>query len=168
MKLGDLSVPVNPDYDWNKGPETQAEYVNPVTLNNRQVQWINAAIEVTREHIRLNKQLGERKAELSKVRFDLEDLEQELLLAYPPSTTATKSLKLLQQYVFQTAVTASRSEELKRLTGEIRRLETEIQKLEIEIDNCRQIYQMLKLAGEHGQTHLSFVKQEARKVGLFS
>jgi len=164
--LGELIVPANPTYDWATAEE-QSEYVNPVTLNNREIQMANAAIVVTQQHIKVNRKIAEAKHWLQEAKHALEDFERDLLLRFPAPSTSTKSTKLLQVYVYSTATSQNLKSQYDALVTKVRELDRELLKWEAEADNCHMAFQAIKLAGEHIQTHLSFVKNEQKNARAY-
>jgi len=157
----ELLVPTYPTYDWDADPGEQPEYTNPVSLNNCVIRWVNAAIRITQRLVATNKRIGQAKVALEQAEAALDDFEQELLRTNPAPASATKSLKLLDAYLNQVAVSTGKADDYRKLIGRIREIRQRLRILEMTADNCRHIGQTLKLAGEHAMTHLSFVKTEA-------
>lgn len=160
--LEDLIVPVNPDFDWDADPSTQTEYVNPVRVNAHVMRQHNAAIRVAQELVAVNKHIGQLRRDLSEAKDDLEDFEQQILLDFPPPGTATKSTKLTNAYIRQTAFTHNRRDRYLELLTRVRDLERTLLVIEVRADTARFVFQTIKLTGEHAQTHLSFVKNEQK------
>lgn len=165
--LKSLVIPTNPDYKWELDPDEQPEYVNPVALNNREVQYANAAIRVAQRLVATNRHIAKSKQNLATARHALEDFERELLLAYPAPSSATKSTKLLQAYLYAAAIQHDKRETLNALVTEVRAIERDLISLEIEADMAHTAFQAIKLGGEHIQTHLSFVKNERAASGKY-
>jgi len=160
----ELKIPVNPEYDFTRDPATQAEYVNPVVLNNMEVRQANAAIEVSDRLGRHQRRLAELKVELDEAEAGQEDLETEILTHHPAPTNDRKTNKLLDAYVRGMAEQLGKREELQTLVDRQREIRREILLTEAAIEAARQAWQCIRLLGEHGQTHLSFVKQEYKQA----
>ena len=165
--LDNLLIPTNPDYDWEGDVSNQPEYVNPVTLNNREIMMANAAIVITQQHIKVNRQVAQIRHTLREAEHALSDFERDLLLRFPAPSTATKSTKLLQVYMYSVAITNNLQSQYNSLSGEIKNLSRELARWEAEAENCKAAYQAVKLSGEHIQTHLSFVKNEQKASRSF-
>jgi hypothetical protein len=160
-----LMVPVNPEYDFNKEPqENEFEYANPVTVNNQEILYANAAMQVTKLHVKANKKIAAAKLELKATREAREDIERKIVVQSPPGTNDSKNTRLMEAYIWRTAAATGKAEELQRLLQEERRLTARILDLEATAENLKLTQQTIKLAGEHGQTFLSYVKDEARRA----
>jgi hypothetical protein len=165
--LESLLIPTNPEYDWEADANSQPEYVNPVTLNNREVLMANAAIVITQQHIKVNRQLAQVSHRLQEAEHAVSDFERDLLLRFPAPSTATKNNKLLQVYIYSVATTQGYKDQYETLVRAVRTLSRDLAKWEAEAENCKAAYQAVKLGGEHIQTHLSFVKNEQKVSGRF-
>ena len=162
-----LLVPVNPGHDLRADPARQTEYVNPVTLNNMQVVYANKAIEVTEAIVANNRKLAALKARQAKAEGQLEDIERVILTEHPAPAADRKSNKLLEAYLERMAHETGRTAEIRAAREELRTIKNDMLLIEAEIDSGRQVWAMLRLVGEHGQTHLSFVKDEYKRAGSY-
>jgi len=167
MKLSDLLVPVNPQFKWDADPTEQFDYVNPVTLYNKQISLANAALTVTQSHIQANTKIGTIKVALQEAQNALDDFEQDILRQFPPPPAQSKNLKLMESHVRTAAFQGGMADKLTELRNAVRKYEGELVTVKIDAENCMQMFQAIKLAGEHGQTHLSYVKDEAKRSGLY-
>lgn len=166
--LKSLLVPTNPDFDWDADPNSQPEYVNPVTLNNKEVEYANAAIHIAQKLVATNKEIARVKRALIAARHAQDDFEREVLLSFPAPPSATKSTKLLQAYLYKVTTENKQRKKMDELTKEVRELERELIGLEIQADTAHDVFQAIKLGGEHIQTHLSFVKSERSASGKYT
>lgn len=163
-RITDLLIPVNPAYDFARDPEGQAEYVNPVTLNNCEIKHANAAIFVTDRVANHMRRLAELKAARDDAKNALDDFEADLLRLHPAPPNDRKTNKLLDSYIRRIAEQEGEFEHYKGLIAEVRRLEREIIITDAAVDAGRQVWGLIKMLGEHGQTHLSFVKTEYKQA----
>jgi hypothetical protein len=158
-----LLIPTNPDYDVD-GAEPTAELANPVTVNNQQVLFANEAIRVTQDHVALNRDRTRLKLELKATRRAKDAIVRDLLRRFPPgSANDTKTLKLLDAYVWRKAEEFNEAERLRLLEEEEQHLEDEIERLEDEGHNKALAMAALKLASQNAMTFLSYVKDEAKR-----
>jgi hypothetical protein len=155
-------MPVNPTYDWDLDPGEQLNYVNPVRLNDHVIFLANTAARLGLRINELTKSLAAAKAAEAAAVDELEDFEQDLLVLFPPNTLASKSNKLLDRYVRQLAQSQGKGEVHQEHRSVARSWRNEVMRLGLELDGARSLMASIKLAGEHIQTHLSFVKAEAR------
>jgi hypothetical protein len=72
---------------------------------------------------------------------------------------------LLDAYLRRVAFENGHRDKHTQIVTEIRKLEKEMMLLEVKADNCKQVWQTIKLVGEHAQTHLAFVKMEKAQSG---
>lgn len=165
--LGKLKIPVNPDYNWDKAPEEQAEYANPVTLNNRIVELANATITVAEAIMVLQRQRGVCRSALKAAQDALEDFEQDLLVKYPPSTSATKSNRLVTTYIRTVAFQHGLQDQYRELRDRVRELELEDITLHTRLESLKTAQQGIESITVNIQTHLSYVKAE-RQHGRFA
>ena len=160
-----LQIPTNPEYDFGADPETQFDYANPVTLNNKLIEYANASIVVIRRLVTAQQEVAECKQELQALNAQIDDVEQEILSAYPPTTADTKTLKVLAAYIRRRATEDPDKAHLyfTRLNDRTE-LQARLLVLDAQIDNARQTFQLIKLLSDQVQTHLSFVKSEVKSA----
>lgn len=165
MKLQAFKIPTNPEYDFDKLPDGQHEYVNPVTLNNKLVQLANAYLDVTGVVTKGLKTKADLKRELEEIQQAMEDLEMDVLDKTPPSTTNdTKTSRSIQAYIQRTlretgAGDAYRACKLQLQTTKQQQIEQDMQ-----LDAARAVLNAIEMQSTIIQTHLSFVKNEARNA----
>lgn len=157
-----LLIPVNPTYDWDLDPTEQVGYVNPVRLNDHVIFLANAALRLGLRIDQLSKSLAQAKQDHEKSQHAVDDFQQDLLIKFPPPSLATKSHKLLERFVRQLVAEHDLGDQYQSLLAHSRLAKAAVERLTLELDGARAIAQSIKLAGEHIQTHLSFVKAEAR------
>jgi hypothetical protein len=167
MRLADLTIPTNPQFDWSTPAAEQLEFVNPVTLANYEILLANYALEVTQSIVGTNRKIRDAKEAARAAKYAHDDFQHELLRTHPAPAIATKSLTLLAGYVRNTAVTVGCSEEFLKLQQAMRSAETVLERLDIELDNSQQVWDMIRLLGVHVQTHLSFVKSDLKQSGRY-
>jgi hypothetical protein len=168
MKLTDLHIPVNPEFDWSIPATEQLEYVNPVTLNNWTILLANYGLEVSQSIVGVNRKIRDRKKARAAAKHAFSDFQQDLLREYPPPALATKNLALTDAYIRNTAFVAGRQEEYNHLQIALSDADQALEHLDIELDNARQVWDTIKLMGIHIQTHLSFLKSDMKKAGLYT
>ena len=157
-----LRIPVNPAYDFARAPEDQAAYVNPVRLNDYVIRLANTALRLGVRIDALSRDLAAAKAALQTAEHALEDFQQDLLVRYPPNSLATKSNRLLDRFIRQQVEQENLGDEWRARLTALRAARRQVDQLELELDGARALAQTIKVAGEQIQTHLSFVKAEAR------
>ncbi len=162
-RITDLLIPVNPKYDFAGDPSGQAEYVNPVTLNNMEIKHANAAILVADRVTGHMVRLAKFKADRDDAQNDLDDFEADLLRLHPAPPNDRKTNKLLDSYIRRIAEQEGQLDHYKGLIDKVRKLDREITVTDAAVDAGRQVSSLIKMLGEHGQTHLSFVKNEYRQ-----
>ena len=162
-RVTDLLIPVNPSYNFEADPAGQPEYVNPVTLNNMEIRHANAAITVADRVTRRMKELAQLKVDLDIAEQALEDFESDLLRLNPPPR-GEKTLKLIEAHIRRVSEVESQATKYAELRNKVRELKRQIIIVDAAIDAGRLMLTQIKLLGEHGQTHLSFVKQEYRQA----
>jgi hypothetical protein len=162
-RITDLLIPVNPGYDFSADPGGQPEYVNPVTLNNMEVRYANAAIQVVDRVTRSMKKLAQFKADLDEAEQAVEDFESDLLRLHPPPR-GEKTLKLIDAHILRIAEQEGTITEYRAKMAKTRDLKRQIIITDAAVDAGRLVLTQLKMVGEHGQTHLSFVKNEYKQA----
>lgn len=160
MKVKDLQIPTNPNFNWQVSPTEQLEYVNPVTLNNWAIQLANQALAVSSKIIVTNKHIRAAKQALVDAKASLEDFEYDLLREYPANSSTSKTLKILESHLRRSATAANKADQYQVLREAVRNAQRDYDKYELDLDNARQVSDTIKLMGIHIQTHLSFIKAE--------
>lgn len=160
-------IPVNPDYDWEVDPTQQAEYVNPVVLNNLEIKLANDAYEVTEAILTLQGKVGQLETRLKKHVLELRVYESGLLSRDPPKSSDTKSTKLVEAYIWKLAIDSGEEEEYKTLLNTHAALLAKIDELQNAIEINRSKLNSIRLVGEHIQTHLSYIKSEMKSTRVF-
>lgn len=163
-----LNYPVHPDYDFQREPEDQASYANPVTVSNKQLDLANALIQVTTRHNELNTKRTEVRQALAVSKAQLEDFELALWSTAPPPASERKTIKLMDAYTRRLVAERGGTVDYQRLVDAVRAHERELVALEGQIENCRQLAVSIKQISENGRTYLAYVKDEARRAGLLA
>jgi hypothetical protein len=159
-----LTIPTNPDYAPPDVSGDEAELANPVTVNNQQVLFANAALRVAQEHVEVNRRLVGARLELRVARRDFDDAMRAILKAHPPaSANDTKNLKLTEAYVWRRAEENALDGALRAHERLVQAREDEVTRLEAEADNKALAMAAIKLASQNAMTFLSYVKDEARR-----
>lgn len=165
-----MEIPVNPAYEF-QAPTVKTQYANPVTLNNMLVKATNESKALTDRIVQVGRKLVDAEMALQEARQDLEDFEQNILLTYPPNTKEeVKSNKLTETYIrrmVQTKEEVAGQELYARLKQFVREAEKKERLLKAEKDACYTRLNHLKLVCENIRTHLSFVKVESQRGGVF-
>lgn len=161
-----LHIPTNTAYDFESDPAEQAEFTNPVVVSNKQVELANAALAVAGKLTFLNRAMARAKQQLEVAEAQLEDFELALLSRREPPAADRKSNRLLQMYLRRIAGESEPGlQQYQALIDAARAARQDIHRLQGEIDNQKHYFFTIKLVGEHAQTYLSFVKDEARRRG---
>ncbi len=161
MSLNDLRIPVNPEYDWSRTPDDQpGDYVNPVELNNKVVQYTNALIELTDRIQGLQLRRAEERIDRKRAEARVAQLRQDILQRHPAPTADRKSNALLDAYVGRMAHETGLAKLLGDAEDHLARAEEAIERTDAELEACRQQTYMLKDAMEGIRTHLAVRKFE--------
>jgi hypothetical protein len=160
-----LRIPTNPDYRFELAPSEQPEYGNPVTVNNKQLEFANAALAVAANIGRVQRTLAATKRELELAEARLEDFEYALLHQRPPTTADTKSNKLLQCYIRRIAQATGGAAEFQGMVDAVRGYRAELHGLGAELDTLHAYQQAIKTMGERATVYLSWIKDERRATG---
>lgn len=160
-----LSIATNPEYDWEVPPQEQTDLANPVELNNQEIVFSNAMIELAGAIVAVRRELLEKKKAYREALRDISKFEMQVLREAGTLSSADRNSKQLQQAFIERKI--GEKPEL-RATYWSRRdkadeLEDAIADLEGELDNCDQLIRVVKHASENVQTHLSFVKDEWKR-----
>lgn len=160
-------IPINTGYDWAIDPTQQAEYVNPVVLNNLEIKLANDAFDVSQKIIDIQTEVGNVEIRLKKKLLDLRIFESQLLAENPPKSNDTKSTKLVEAYIWKLATEANKLDEYKTLLTSHAALLAKVDDLKNAIEIQRNTLNSIRLVGEHIQTHLSYVKSEMKSTRVF-
>jgi hypothetical protein len=159
-----LKIPVHPDYDFD-ADSGSTDYVPPVKLNNLIILYTNAAIELTESVVRLNRRIEALRLTHRQAERKLEALRSRLLAGKTIPPSAAKNLLLTEAYVRTLALTESRADEMDALDREIAAAEDALDTAKAEVGSLKYTMETVKLACDNIQTHLSYVKQEAKLLG---
>ncbi len=162
--ISKFAIPTNPGYDTTADAEGQPQLVNPVTLANAVVIQANAAVEITDIVIDKRREMAQAKVTLKAAQYALSAFEATLLSQFPAPPGDRKSNKLLEVYIRTTAESVGRLNDYEEHHEEISSLEATVTLLDAEIESGWQAYNLLKMMGEHVQTHLSFKKHELSSI----
>lgn len=160
-----LTIATNPQYDWEVPPQEQPDLANPVELNNQEIVFSNAMIELAGAIVATRRELLARKKELREAQREISKFEMQVLREAGTLSSADRNSKQLQQAFIERKIGENAAI---RATYWARRdradvLEDAIADLEGELDNCDQLIRVVKHASENVQTHLSFVKDEWKR-----
>lgn len=162
-KLADrLTVPVNPAHVLGSDDE-QSDYVNPVTLNNYQVTYANSMIELTDASVAVNKKLEAVRDVQRKAVRALEDLEDGVLRLHPVPPSY-KTVKQQQAWIGVKAADMKLSERRDSLTAQVRECEDQIAGLKADAWHAELWIKAVAAASDYARTHLSYVKDEAKRA----
>lgn len=165
MKLQTFTIPTNPDYDFTSAPESQHEYANPVTLNNKLVQLANAYLDITSVITKGLKHRADLKQQLEASQEILEDMELDILDKVPPTATSdTKTTRTIQAYIIRQLRETGLLEAYDAEKAHLRNLKQQQIQQDMQLEAARAVLNALELQSNMIQTHLSFVKNEARNA----
>jgi len=157
-----ISIPVNPNYKWGDSA-IQAEYVNPVELNNRTILLANMYSHASEKLVQTLKHLGDIKKSKLEADRNLREFERELLRTNPPSAGDRQSTALLNAYLSRLI------HEDDGLLAAYHGLQDAVHKADVaqidaqtQVDVWRTRLSNIETVGTDIQTHLSFVKAEQR------
>lgn len=156
-----ILIPVNQEFDWSKAPETQFEYVNPVVLNNFEIKLANIYSTITQRSITAKKRLADAKDAVTTAEQELEDMELDILDRVP-APSSSKTLKLIDAHIRRAARELAVSDVHETLRAKIRKATTEVAKCALEVEGWKAQLDAVTQASQNIQTHLSYVKNEAR------
>lgn len=157
-----LTLPLNPAHDVEADPGDQADLANPVTLNNYELVYTNAMIQVTQLSIDVNRKIEACKKARAEAEHQLEDLEEAVLRAHPAPTSAN-SVKKTQAWVAERAVEMELGGRRTELVALGRDYDQTLAGLKAEAWHCSLWIDAIKLGSQNMQTHLSYVKDERRR-----
>jgi chaperonin cofactor prefoldin len=165
MKLDALKIPVNPEYSFSEAPEGQHEYANPVTMNNKLVEMSNAYLDITAHMTRIIQQKKNIKAELTNTQNAMDDLEMDVLERTPPVATAdNRTARTIHAYIVRQLRETGKLGQWSAARDEERQLQQQLSAVELQLEAARAALSALEMQGTIIQTHLSFVKNEARNA----
>lgn len=163
-KVETLTIPVNSSYQWGHNPQLQAEYVNPVELNNRVIQLANVYTYITGQLSAASRQLGEAKKTLSDAEYELKDFTRRILKDHKPKSGDAQNNRMLDSYIYRVASEENLVEKLLELEKSVITAEKNVADCQIKVEVFRAELNNVELIGTHIQTHLSFVKAERKQV----
>lgn len=156
-----LQIPTNPQYDF-ESREEQPDYVNPVMLSNKLVQFANAVLDATK-HVVI---LGRRRERLRLERKDFErslvEMRRQVLSRHPAPPSAAKNLQLTDAYVIRCLESEGTIQTWKDIEAKIAKLEDEMEGLEKEEENLKYAQHTIRIASENITNKLAYVKAEAK------
>lgn len=158
-------VPTNPTYDFQVNPQSQHEYVNPVTANNKLVEIANAYLDLTSIVVECLQARKDLKATVAEAQQGLDDLELDVLQHEPPTATAdTRNNRTIQAYVQRCLATRDTRADYDRYQVTLRDARRKLDHVEAKLEAARAMLAALEMQSTNIQTHLSFVKNEARNA----
>lgn len=155
-------IPVNPNYDWDKPPTEQADYVNPGTLANKVVFYANKIIDIADRLTAVNTELTNVRLELAKLKTRKEDIEFDTLAVEDFSQAQTKNMTLLTANLRSSIQDGPFAAEYQEVCSRITDLEAQKMTLEMRKDSGDRMLDALKLVSQNIQTTLSFYKAELK------
>lgn len=159
----EYTVPVNPEYDWSLTPQEQADFVNPVELNNKLLDFQNEHARATLKVVACQKLRSKVKVALRSAENDLTKFRNRLLRQFPPSKDDRKTNVLLEAFIDRIAFEHGKEAELSQLLAVVTKLEDEQTILDGQIESGKTICYMLQDFYENIKTHLAFRKHEERQ-----
>lgn len=156
-----LTIPTHPDYDMERDSGTM-DYVPPVVLNNYVVLYLNAAIELTKSIVVKNKEIERLRLERNEKDRFVDDLRVRLLAANPAPAGDTKNLQLTEAYIHRVAEQGGQLALLQATKQDVAQIDDRIAEAKSAVESMRFTMETIKLAMTGMQTHLAFVKMEAR------
>lgn len=160
----DFQIPVNPEYTWDLTPEEQADYVNPVELNNKLIEFQNQHARVASKITADQRKRAELKVSLRDADNKLTRFRNKLLRLHPPPNNDRKTNILLESYVERLALDEGVEGQWEQVNFAVRTLESQIELLEADIESGKSITFMLRDFYENIKTHLAFRKHEWRQT----
>lgn len=157
-----LLIPLNPHCspDVDPAQHLSTEYVNPVVVNNREVLYTNAAIQLTDQLNAFNTKIEAAKKAKRDAEEQLAAFERRILRQHPlPRGTTT--LKAIDAYIERMAVEGGTADQLDELRTHLRDVEDALAHWERRRDNARNWLAALELGSKNITTFLSFVKYAA-------
>ena len=155
-----LHIPVNPDYDWDNDPAGQAEYVNPVILNNKLIQNANAFIMVSQKQFSLTPKLVEAKQEHREAVARRKEMEKTIISEGKPTTNDRKTILLLEAFISYQANVMGLAEEYSMMQDTEESTKNLVEIIQGKMAANEQIIKAIDASTLGIQTHLSYVKSE--------
>ena len=158
------SIPVNPRYDWSKGPADQehGDFFNPVTLCNKEIFYANSIIAVVDQITAVNTSLGNIKYNIHKFKSRKQEIEETVLVTEEFSRDQTKNVVTQTAYLRERIKSSDYADEYAEVESQLRKFEQDLFKEQARADNGRLTLEGLKLVSQNIQTALSFYKAELK------
>lgn len=157
-----IIIPVNPQYQWGHNPGLQAEYVNPVELNNRTILLANMYSHGSEKLVAAQSLLVKAKTAKVEAERALREFERELLRANPPPSSDRQNSALLQAYVLKTATETDKLAAYRELADALHSADIGLINAQTAVDVWRTRLNNIEVVSTNIQTHLSFFKAEQR------
>lgn len=164
-KLGKrLTVPVSQSHDLECEPDGQPEYANPVTVNNYQIVYSNALIELADTVVTYDKVVSAGKKKQREVERKMEDLGRRVLQQSSPRALDLKTLKMQDAFISAKAGELGLGTEYEQYTADLRQLEDEIAEAATVVKAARDYIHVVERASNNAMAFLSYYKHEADRV----
>ena len=158
--MSQLQIPVNPDYDFDSDEVEQAQYVNPVILNNKLIQNANAFIMVSEKQFSLIKALVEAKHLHREAEARRKDFEKQLIIRGQPNGNDRKTILLLEAFIVDQATSEGVIEEYAALQEAEKKTKKIVEIIQGKMSTNEQIIAAINASTLGIQTRLSYVKSE--------
>lgn len=158
--MSSLHILVNPDYDFDVDPVDQAQYANPVILNNKLIQNANAFIMVSQKQYNLIKTLVEAKHKHREEEARRKDFEKALIISGKPNSNDRKTILLLEAFITQQAIEEKSLIAYTLLQQDEKQAKKVVETIQGKMSANEQIINAINASTLGIQTHLSYVKSE--------
>lgn len=158
--MSQLQIPVNSEYKFDLEPMEQAEYVNPVILNNKLIQNANAFILVSQKQYNLIKMLVQAKQEYREAEASRKDFEKALINSGKPNSNDRKTILLLEAFLVAEATSLDSLHEYVGLQKVEQVTKGAVENIQGKMSANEQIINAINASTLGIQTHLSYVKSE--------
>lgn len=164
----DLRIRVNPQYDHDIDPEeNEFGYWNPVSAVNDLIKLANAALEITQAITDAMRERTQLELELRKVTRQIDELENQALVADPLTPTEAKTLKTVAAALQRRFVASGAQDVVEQLRTQRDTLADRIEKLKDRIEAGHVWNKTNERVSDNVRTALSFFKDERRRAYQF-
>lgn len=156
-----LTIPTHPDYDLERDSGS-IDYVPPAVLNNYVVLYLNAAVELTKSIVVKNQEIERLRLERNEKERFVDGIRMALLANNPIPASATKNLQLTDAHVHSLAAQSGQLQLLQQAKTDVAQMDDQIATAKSAVESMRFTMETIKLAMTGMQTHLAFIKMEAK------
>ncbi len=162
-----IRIPINPEYDFDIAPSEQAEYANPVMLNNKLIQNANAHIAVSSMLNKLMQQLVGAKQDHREAETVKRDFEKQTIITGNPNSNDRKSTLLLEAFIQAETLSLGLVDDYLQIKKTEVETRNKLEVLQSKINANQQILGAIEASTVNIQTHLAYVKMEMRNAGNY-